>query len=148
MPLVLSCDCKAVRLAVSGEPAACAYCHCATCREFYDASVLAATAWPKDRLEVSLGGEKIAEYQHRRKQMRRYFCTRCGETMFGTNRLGMVVIRNSIAAKSRGGLLAPELHPKFHLFYGSREIDVKDGLPKYIEGRDGPLFSTQGSLPA
>jgi hypothetical protein len=57
----------------------------------------------------------------------------------------MAVIRTSLFAKTQGGLLPEALRPKFHLFYGSREIDVEDDLPKYVEGRDGPLFSNASS---
>lgn len=140
MPVVLNCDCKAVSMTVSGAPAACAYCHCATCREFYGVTVLAATAWPEESVTISAGADHVAEYRHPAKQMRRCFCTRCGAILFGMNRLGKVVISNAIFARSSGGVLAPELRPKFHLFYGARAIDVHDELPKYIDGWDGPLF--------
>jgi hypothetical protein len=141
MPVVLSCDCRAVSIAVTGDPVACAYCHCATCREFYGVPVLAATAWPEESVTIVSGASHCAQYRHPTKRMRRSFCPHCGEVLFGMNRLGKIVIRSSIFEKSSKGELAPELRPKFHLFYGARVIDVHDELPKYVDGWDGPLFS-------
>lgn len=139
--LLLNCNCGDVELQISGSPAACAYCHCASCREFYGLPVLAATAWKNEAVQVMKGIDQIGEYQHPTKQMKRYFCRACGETMFGTNRLGLTVVRTSLLARSLGGSLPAEFHPQFHLFYASRELDISDEYPKYLEGTSGPLFS-------
>lgn len=139
--LLLSCDCGAVELLISGSPAACAYCHCSSCRDFYGLPVFAATAWKNDAVRVVKGSDQLGEYRHPTKQMQRHFCLACGETMFGTNRLGLTVVRTSILAKASGGSLPAEFNPRFHLFYSYRELNVDDELPKYLEGRSGPLFS-------
>lgn len=140
--LPLSCSCGAVELLVSGSPVARAYCHCSSCREFYGFPVLAATAWKNDVVRVSKGLGLLGKYKHPTKQMQRHFCLACGTTMFGANRLGLTVIHNSLIAKAWGGLLPDALTPEFHLFYAYREFDIDDELPKYLEGRDGPLFSS------
>ena len=74
--------------------------------------------------------------------MERYFCQSCGTTVFGTNRIDLTVIRTSLIAKAMGGSLPETLMPEFHLFYAQREVTIDDGLPKYLEGWDGPLFSS------
>jgi hypothetical protein len=139
--LSLSCSCGAVELQVSGSPAACAYCHCSSCRDFYGVAVLAATAWNSDSVRVLKGNDQLGEYRHPTKQLQRHFCVACGEIMFGTNRLGFTVVHTSLLAKALGDSLPVEFQPKFHLFYAYRALNVNDELPKYLEGRSGPLFS-------
>ena len=139
--LLLNCSCGEVEVQIAGSPAACAYCHCTSCRDFYGLPVLAATAWRNEAVQVVKGSDRLGEYQHPTKQMQRHFCRACGETMFGTNRLGLTVVRTSLLARSSGGSLSAEFNPKLHLFYAYRELDVDDELPKYLEGTSGPLFS-------
>jgi hypothetical protein len=137
----LSCSCGSIKLLVAGKPIARAYCHCASCRDFYSLPVLAATAWKTDAIVVATGQEVLGVYQHPTKQLRRHFCTNCGEAMFGVNRLGLTVIQTALFAKAAGGALPNELSPEFHLFYAQRELDMGDELPKYLEGRGGALLS-------
>lgn len=137
----LSCHCGSIELTLSGSPAARAYCHCRACRDFYGLPLLAATAWSPEAVSVTRGAPALGEYKPPERQMRRFFCQACGETLLGTNRLAMRVIRNSLLARAHGGGLPAALQPQFHLFYASRELDVDDALPKYLEGWDGPLFT-------
>lgn len=138
----LTCGCGAIELRIHGDPVACAYCHCASCRDFYGLPVLAATAWKRDEVEVTRGVGHLGQFTHPTMQMQRYYCTACGETMFGTNRLGFKVVRNAFLARAFSNSLPSDFKPKFHLFYSYREFDVSDDLPKYLEGRDGPMHST------
>lgn len=140
-PVLLSCSCGTIELSLCGAPAARAYCHCDSCRDFYGLPLLAATAWPSTALRVSKGAQDLGEFKHPHKQLQRFFCQACGETLFGSNRLDMRVIRNSLFARAAGGELPAALAPQFHLFYAQRELDVDDALPKYLEGWDGPLFT-------
>ena len=146
--LLVNCNCGAVELQVSGSPAACAYCHCLSCRDFYGLPVYAATAWTNAALRVVKGNEQLGEYRHPTKQMQRHFCLACGETMFGVNRLGLAVVRTSLLARASRGWLPAKFKPTFHLFYSYRELDIDDELPKYMEGRGGPLFSKHESSQA
>lgn len=135
----LRCDCGAVELRVAGEPVACVYCHCPSCRGFYDLPMLAATAWNPESVTVAAGDASIRRYQHPEKQMQRHFCPDCGETLFGDNRFGLIVILNSVFEKSLGAL-PDSLQPTMHLFYQDRVVNVADSLPKYREAWDGELF--------
>lgn len=131
------CLCGAVTVTLHGEPAARANCHCTTCRDFYGASMLSATAWERDRLSVDGAS---ATFAHPSKAMSRTFCSACGEIVFGTNRLGMRVVPNSLNARAHDGVLPGDLQPTMHLFYRQRVIDVVDALPKYLDGWDGPML--------
>lgn len=135
----LQCDCGNVQLQVVGSPVAKAYCHCQDCREFYGLPVLAATAWKRDAVTVCKGADRLADFKQPTKAMTRTFCRDCGQTVYGTNRFGFIVIKNTLFARETGQI--PEaLQPQLHLFYRQREIDVNDGLPKYQDGRNGELF--------
>jgi hypothetical protein len=136
--LLLSCNCGTVEVQVRGSPAACAYCHCSSCRDFYGLPVLAATAWKSGVVQTVKGHAQMGKYRHPTKQMQRHFCLQCGEIMFGVNRLGLTVIRNSLMTRALGGTLPVELRPSFHLFYAEREIDIDDELPKYMGSRLQP----------
>lgn len=135
-----SCNCGDVRLLISGSPAARAYCHCASCRNLYDLPVLSAVAWSRDSIQVTDGHHLIATYKHPTKRLARHFCQSCGTTVFSTNRLDLRLVRTSLIAKAMGGTIPADLRPEFHLFYAQREVTIQDGLPKYLEGWDGPLF--------
>lgn len=145
--LLLKCSCGAVELKVLGIPAACVYCHCGTCRDFYGLPVFSATAWNRESVEVAGGKDCTGEFVHPTKQVRRYFCVACGETLFGTNRLGMAVIGTPLISKAFGYALPAEFQPKFHLFYTYRVLEVEDNLPKFLEGRNGPTFQRPADAP-
>lgn len=137
----LECNCGAVSIRVNGAPAARAYCHCHACQQFYGLPVLAANAWPSDALAVTHGNAQLAAYQHPQLRMQRHYCTACDEVLFGSNRLGMAVIRTSLIARAFAGQLPEAYTPTFHLFYAYRTLDIADALPKYSEGWDGPLHA-------
>jgi hypothetical protein len=144
---LLKCSCEAVELQLTGSPAACGFCHCSSCRDFYALPVFSVTGWKREAVQVAKGEDRIGEFTHPTKQMRRFFCLTCGETLFGTNRLGMAVIGTPLIAKAFGGNLPAEFRPTFHLFYSYRVLDVEDELPKYLQGRSGPSLQTQASAP-
>lgn len=143
IPRSLACLCGAVELRLDGQPAARANCHCGTCRDFYGTPMLAATAWQAD--DVSLVRGTLAHFAHPHKRLSRAFCAACGETLYGTNRLGMRVLPNALLARAAGGGLPPALRPAMHLFYRERVIEVDDALPKYLDGWDGPLYERSAS---
>ena len=136
---LLKCSCGTVKLQLRGSPAGCGYCHCGTCRDFYGLPIFSATSWKLETVECAAGDERLGEFVHPTKQIRRYFCLTCGETLFGINRLGMAVIGTPLIAKAFAGELPVEFRPTFHLFYAYRLFNVEDGLTKYLEGRSGPL---------
>jgi hypothetical protein len=137
---ILKCSCETVELQLSGSPAACGFCHCSSCQDFYALPVFSVTAWKREAVQVANGEDRLGEFTHPKKQMQKYFCLSCGETLFGTNRLGMAVIGTPLIERAFGGQLPNEFRPTFHLFYAQRVLDVEDALPKYLEGRNGPTL--------
>jgi len=142
-PESITCLCGATELHLRAQPAARANCHCASCRDFYATAMLSATAWHAD--DVSLARGTLSHFAHPSKRLSRAFCAACGETLYGTNRLGMRVIPNAVMARAAGGSLPAALQPSMHLFYRERVIDIDDALPKYLDGWDGPLYEAEGA---
>lgn len=139
MSLCLTCLCGKVSVELHGAPAARANCHCSTCRGFYGTSLFSATAWEAAAVRVQDG--MALTFQHPEKQVSKTFCGVCGDTLFGTNRLGMRVVPNALVARANDGQLDAALAPTLHLFYRQRVVEVSDDLPKYLEGWDGPTYA-------
>lgn len=138
MSTTVGCLCGANQFQLKGSPAAKAYCHCQTCRDMYGGDLLSATAWSSDQLIWVK--QASGTFKHPAKSITRHFCTFCGETLFGINRLGMTVIPNTLLV--RNGCFPNDYSPAFHLFYEQRVINVEDDLPKYVAGWDGPLHTS------
>ena len=102
--------------------------------------VFSVTAWKKEAVQVAKGADRLSKFTHPEKQMQKFFCLNCGETLFGTNRLGMAVIGTPLIERAFGAQLPAEFWPTFHLFYAQRVLEVEDALPKYLEGRNGPTL--------
>src|SRR5699024_2142504 len=129
--LLFRCLCETVEVCASGEPAIQAYCHCSTCRDFYNVPVLAATGWPPDSVRLTKGEEETKRSKHPKKQMEKVFCSCCGETLFGINRIGMIVIPNPISLRNLTASCAAKFAPEFHFWYPNHVVDIDDELPKY-----------------
>lgn len=138
VPCSVHCLCGAVNIKLNGQPQARANCHCRSCQDFYGTSMLSATAWLAEQVTIASGS--VSSFSHPSKDLSRTFCSGCGETVFGTNRLGMRVLPNTILARAAGGEVPEEMRPTMHLFYRHRIIDIQDELPKYLDGWDGPTY--------
>ena len=119
-----SCFCGAVRIQVTGEPAAAGYCHCQTCRAWSKGPVNAFTLWPPDAVQVTQGAEHIGEYNANEFTYRQW-CTQCGGALLGRHPLWGVV--DVFAATIPGFPFQPALHVN----YASTVLRIKDGLPKF-----------------
>ena len=83
------------------------------------------------------------EFQHPQKQMKRVFCSECGETLFYTNSLGWRIVPQLLIKKCLG-LLPDEFKSDKHIFYEQRVTDIDDNLPKHLQGSNSPLcFNAQ-----
>ncbi len=134
------CDCKTVGLTLIGKPIVHAYCHCNDCRELLDIPYHSVTAWKEENASIEKGEDQLAFFQHPTKQMKKYFCKNCGETLFNTNSMGWRVVTQLMIAKNNGNVLPNELSSNKHFFYEQRVIDIDDDLPKYLRGTDGPMY--------
>lgn len=124
------CDCGAVGVTLSGEPKVRGHCHCDDCRNLLDVPYHSVTAWDAEQFEITRGAENLTSFQHPRLAMRRVFCSQCGEVVYNTNAKDWRVVSQHLIAKSYDGTLPEALEAQSHFHYGSRIIDVIDGLDK------------------
>jgi hypothetical protein len=123
-----NCFCGAVKLTVTGAPAAMGYCHCESCRHWSAGPVNAFTLWNPDALKVTSGADQIGTY-HLTENSYRKWCKSCGGHLF-TDHPGMKLVDVYAA-------ILPELTftPALHVNYTQSVLPMKDGLPKF---RDFP----------
>jgi len=118
------CACGAVEIAIEGDPAVQAFCHCDSCRGWLGAPIHAAALWPTPKVNVTKGADKLAVYK-KTDASHRHFCTSCGSPVLIRHpQLGMTDVP---AGNVRGLSYAPTLHVN----YGEKVMDVRDGLPKF-----------------
>ena len=128
---LVQCECGTVKLELSGTPRVKGYCHCEDCRGLLDAPFHSVTAWNEDQIKVESGSDHLTEYQHPSLEMKRAYCSQCGETLYNTNAMDWRVVSQLLIRKCYDDELPEELRSESHFFYDRRVIDIDDDLPKY-----------------
>ena len=72
-----SCFCGAVRLTVSGDPAAMGYCHCTSCRTWSAGPVNAFTLWKPEAVKITKGADNLGSFAKNPSSIRKW-CKTCG----------------------------------------------------------------------
>jgi len=75
------CHCRAIRYAVSGDPAHHAMCHCTDCRRASGAPAVSWALFARDAVRIGGAPSIYASSEHGR----RHFCGTCGTSLFYTN---------------------------------------------------------------
>ncbi len=117
------CFCGAVELAVSGEPVAMGYCHCASCRAWSAGPVNAFTLWKPNDFSVTNGAEHVASFQKTERSIRKW-CARCG---------GHILTEHPTwGVTDVYATVVPDLafRPSVHVNYEETVLPMRDGLPK------------------
>ncbi len=127
----VECDCKTVKISMTGEPRVRGFCHCEDCRELLKIPYHAVTAWNEDQVTVEQGADSLLSYQHPTLEMKRCFCKYCGETLFNTNAMNWRIVSQNLLRKCYAGKLPAALRSQSHFFYGRRIVDIDDDLPKH-----------------
>ena len=121
---IAHCACGAVEAELSGESVLQCYCHCTDCRDWLGAPVHAATIWPNAQVRYAKGADNLVTYKRTDKSHRKS-CKSCG---------GAVLIEHpslGVFDVLASAIDDFEFKPAFHIYYGERMIDLKDGLPKF-----------------
>ena len=93
-----------------------------------------------DNAIITRGEHSLLQYDYPGKTMSRYHCKHCGELMFNTNVYGWRLVSQALLRKCNNHQLPEALKPDKHFFYEERVVDIKDSLPKFLQGVDGPLY--------
>jgi hypothetical protein len=118
------CSCGAVEVAIEGDPAVQAYCHCSSCRGWLGAPIHAAALFPTPNVVVKKGADKLGLYK-KTEASHRQFCTSCGTPVLVRHpQIGMT----DVPAGTIAGL---SFAPTLHVHYGEKVLAVRDGLPKF-----------------
>ncbi|HYW77498.1 MAG TPA: GFA family protein [Gammaproteobacteria bacterium] len=118
-----SCFCGAIRIALTGNPKAMGYCHCASCREWSGGPVNAFTLWAPEALRVTEGVGLLKSYNKTPRSYRKW-CSQCGGHVLGEHpQWGLIDVFAAII---------PDLdfEPALHVNYAETVLPVRDGLPK------------------
>jgi hypothetical protein len=118
-----ACFCGKVQFAVTGEPAAMGYCHCASCRHWSAGPVNAFTLWPPEALRVTRGQEDIGSYSKSPNSVRKW-CRHCGGHLFTDHPQWNLV--DVYAAE----IPSFAFKPGVHVHYQESVLPIRDGLPK------------------
>ncbi len=126
-----SCFCGAVKMTLSGEPEAMAYCHCDSCRHWSASQVSAFTLWKPAALSIDEGAERIASFEqnprsdHADVVSRRKWCSVCGGHLYTDHpTMGLVDVPSAVIDKF-------QFEPAFHVHYQESVQPIRDGLPKF-----------------
>ena len=125
-----NCDCGAVEFVVKGPPKVRGFCHCADCRHFLKVPYHSVDVWEPDNLTVTQGEEKVGVFEHPHKEMQRFFCTSCGDTLFNSNNQDWRIVSQLLVRRTNNGTLPDSLRSQSHFYYGERIVDIDDDLPK------------------
>ena len=125
------CFCGAVRFKLTGKPAAMAYCHCDSCRQWSAGPVSAFTLWSPDTLQITRGRDNIANYDknpltdNEQVVSKRQWCKSCGGHLFTEHpTMGLFDVP---AVVIKGFTFTPA----FHVHYQETVHPMMDGLPKF-----------------
>ena len=126
MTHVGSCFCGAVRLEVTGAPAAMGYCHCRSCRSWSGGPVNAFSLWQPEAVRVTQGAEHVASFA-KTPMSERKFCALCGGHLM-TNHppIGLVDVFSAT-------IPSLDHQPARHVNYRETVLPLHDGLPKFAD---------------
>jgi hypothetical protein len=122
------CECGAVRYEVADAFAYALNCHCSKCRAGTGTAFKAFAGIPRERLEITEGGDRLLVYGDDGENHTR--CAVCGSLLFSVVRDGAYV------HVALGSLVdAPSLRPTAHIFVGSKApwFEIADDLPQFDE---------------
>ncbi len=119
-----SCFCGEVEFEVTGEPAAMGYCHCVDCAAWAAAPINSFSLWAPDSVRITKGEDNIGTFNKTENSFRK-FCKTCGGHVM-SDHPGMKLV--DVYANVVPGFTH---EPTLHVFYASKTVSVKDGLPKF-----------------
>lgn len=140
------CFCGAVRYEVSSDPVDAKICHCSTCQVLHGAPMQWAAIFHKQHVRFTAGEALLRFFnseldRHERILPCKVSCRSCGTPIADDGRNMWLAFPTLFDFGSP--VRVPEaFKPSCHIFYGSRVMDVDDGLPKWAghKGTSARMF--------
>ncbi|WP_339630422.1 GFA family protein [uncultured Sneathiella sp.] len=121
-----SCSCGAIEIEADGEPVVQCYCHCNSCRSFTGCPVNAPVLWPRDKIRIVRGEDKLRHYSKTgHAEAGRYSCSICNGLV------GINLFEAGLYDIFAGLVHDLTFTPTIHINYENAILPIKDGLPKF-----------------
>lgn len=130
-----TCFCGAVRYEVSADPVDAKICHCLSCQKLHGAPMQWAAIFNKRDVRITAGLDRLVFYCSEWDRPERILpckvsCGRCG-TLIADEGRKMWLAFPSLFDFGFPAKVPGSFKPTCHIFYGTRVIDIHDGLPKW-----------------
>ncbi|KAH9176899.1 Mss4-like protein [Lactarius sanguifluus] len=138
-PLTGACFCGEVTYALSAPPVLRAYCHCTQCQRLTGCPFIHTIHFPASAFTWTHDSPVDSFVNPLKPWKTRTRCRACGVTVSSHNsKTDRISVWGSHLARDDSGhiLRWAELRPTVHIFYGTRLLDIGDGLGKW-EGYEG-----------
>lgn len=130
-----SCHCNAVHYEVCDDPVDSKICHCRVCQKLHGAPMQWAAIFHKHDVRVMAGMDHLRFYNSERNEPARILpckvsCALCGTPIADEGR-NMWLAFPSLFDFGITPQVPDSFKPTCHIFYGTRTINLNDGLPKW-----------------
>ncbi len=130
-----SCHCAAVQYEVCNDPVDAKICHCRVCQKLHGAPMQLAAIFHKPHIRFAAGMNHLHFYNSEFNRNERILpckvsCSLC-HTLIADEGRHMWLAFPSLFEFGNPLKLPTSFKPTCHIFYGTRLIDMNDGLPKW-----------------
>ncbi|EJF63703.1 hypothetical protein DICSQDRAFT_54899 [Dichomitus squalens LYAD-421 SS1] len=133
-----ACFCGAVSYEVTGDPTLRAFCHCTLCQRLTGSPFIHTVHFPSSAFSWTHGApheDRLDAYAVASKPHKtRWRCKTCGACVMSANaKTGSCSVWGAHLARDDAGNIIDweRVKPTAHMFYGTRMLDVDDGLAKW-----------------
>ncbi|KAJ7610906.1 Mss4-like protein [Roridomyces roridus] len=135
-----SCFCGQVSYKVTGKPTTSSFCHCTRCQRLTGSAFIWTIHFPNAAFKWTSDASAMDSYATDGKPYKtRYRCSKCGACVasYNANTEEWSVWGSQLERDSDGKTKDMDVvRPTAHTYYGTRLVDVNDGLGKW-EGYEG-----------
>lgn len=121
------CLCRAIRYEIQGHPKSTAICHCTHCQRVSGSAFSVNLFTTPDQLEVIGVPAHFEDIGESGKHVQRYFCSRCGSSLYSILSTGMIAIKAGTLDN------VATIHPRTQYWQRSAQgwLGELAGLPGY-----------------
>ncbi|KAJ6623054.1 Mss4-like protein [Mycena sp. CBHHK59/15] len=129
-----SCLCGSLSYTVAGHPVLSAYCHCTLCQRSSGGAFIWSLHYRSSAISWTYTPDNAPLHEPLSPDVFRYRCKSCGIITSTCNtKVEKWAVRGAQLERDEEGKIknASIVKPTAHIFYGTRMLDVDDGLSKW-----------------